>query len=61
MERREFIKGLGVAAVTAGVLAFEAPAVWAKGEKVMWRMVTSWTPGMPILQTGAERFAKRVA
>jgi len=61
MERREFIKGLGVAAVTAGVLASKAPAVWAKGEKVMWRMVTSWTPGMPILQTGAERFAKRVA
>lgn len=61
MKRRDFIKGLGIAAVTAGVLASNAPAVWAKGEKIMWRMVTAWTPGMPILQTGAERFARRVS
>lgn len=59
MDRRTFIKraGFGAAAVAA---AHVAPA-WAKGERIRWRMVTSWPPGMPILQTGAERFAQRVA
>jgi TRAP-type mannitol/chloroaromatic compound transport system substrate-binding protein len=60
MDRRTFIRraGFGAAAVAAGPLA---PAVWAKGERIRWRMVTSWPPGMPILQTGAEHFAQRVA
>jgi TRAP-type mannitol/chloroaromatic compound transport system substrate-binding protein len=25
-----------------------------------WKMVTTWPPNLPVLQTGAERFAKRV-
>lgn len=28
---------------------------------INWQMVTTWPPGFPILQTGAERFAKTVS
>ncbi|MEJ2038025.1 MAG: twin-arginine translocation signal domain-containing protein [Desulfosarcinaceae bacterium] len=37
----------------------EAPAVITE-KKFEWRMVTTWPPNLPVLQTGAERFAKRV-
>ena len=60
MKRREFLKksAIGLAGgVAATTLA--APAVLAK-QKYQWKMVTSWPAGMPILQTGAERFAKLV-
>ena len=61
MNRRNFLKK--AAAVTAGAAAAGAlsstPAS-AGAKKIRWRMVTSWPPGFPILQTGAERFAKRV-
>ena len=60
MDRRKFLKK--AAAVTAGVAAAGAvsSAPVRAGNKIRWRMVTSWPPGFPILQTGAERFAKRV-
>ncbi|MCP4747235.1 MAG: TRAP transporter substrate-binding protein [Desulfobacteraceae bacterium] len=29
-------------------------------QKFEWQMVTTWPPNLPVLQTGAERFAKRV-
>ncbi len=60
MKRRDFLKKAGVGAapaVTAG--AIQAPAVIAQ-KKYRWKMVTTWPPKLPILQTGAERFAKRV-
>jgi TRAP-type mannitol/chloroaromatic compound transport system substrate-binding protein len=44
-------------AATAGQ---EGPAV-ITGKKYEWRMVTTWPPNLPVLQTGAERFANRVA
>ncbi|MFV0423164.1 TRAP transporter substrate-binding protein [Oleidesulfovibrio sp.] len=61
MKRRDFLKtaGAGMAAGVA-VNAVSAPAVLA-GQKFQWKMITSWPPGMPILQTGAERFAKLVS
>jgi TRAP-type mannitol/chloroaromatic compound transport system substrate-binding protein len=37
----------------------QAPAVMTE-KKYEWRMVTTWPPSLPVLQTGAERFAKRV-
>ncbi len=37
----------------------KAPAVQAK-KTHEWKMVTTWPPNLPVLQTGAERFAKRV-
>ncbi len=58
MNRRNFIKGLGVGIAAASTLS--TPKVWAKGKSFRWRMVTSWPPGFPILQTGAEEFARRV-
>lgn len=61
MKRRDFLKKAGVATtVAAAGAAVAAPTVWAKGKKVKWKMVTTWPPNLPILQTGAERFAKRV-
>ncbi len=61
MKRRDFLKktGAGAAAAVAGT-AVAAPAVWAKGKTYNWKMVTTWPPNLPVLQTGAERFAKRV-
>ncbi|HEY5596626.1 MAG TPA: TRAP transporter substrate-binding protein [Candidatus Bipolaricaulota bacterium] len=32
----------------------------AQSEKFQWKMVTTWPPNFPILQTGAERFAAQV-
>jgi len=60
MKRREFIKKTGVAAASAvAVSAVSAPAVLAK-KTYRWKMVTTWPPNLPVLQTGAVRFAKRV-
>jgi TRAP-type mannitol/chloroaromatic compound transport system substrate-binding protein len=60
MKRRSFLKkaGLATAAATAAT-AVQAPAVIAQ-KKYRWKMVTTWPPKLPILQTGAERFAKRL-
>ncbi len=60
MKRREFLKQTGVAtaAAVAGT-AVAAPAVLAK-KTYRWKMVTTWPPNLPVLQIGAERFAKRV-
>ncbi len=61
MNRRNFLKK--AAAVTAGAAAagaLSSASASAGEKKFRWRMVTSWPPGFPILQTGAERFAKRV-
>jgi TRAP-type mannitol/chloroaromatic compound transport system substrate-binding protein len=44
-------------AAAAGSLV-GAPAVRAE-KKYRWRMVTSWPPHFPLLQTGAESFARR--
>jgi len=73
MERRDFLRKAGLAA--AGAVAAGAglagcaqqkeeeaagPAVQPK-KTYEWKMVTTWPPNLPVLQTGAERFAKRVA
>ena len=60
MKRRDFLKtaGLGTAAAVA-TTAVHAPAVLAK-KRYNWKMVTTWPPKFPVLQIGAERFAKRV-
>jgi TRAP-type mannitol/chloroaromatic compound transport system substrate-binding protein len=58
MKRREFLTTAGLVAATGATVS--APAVWAKGKTYSWKMVTSWPPNLPILQTGAVRFAKRL-
>ncbi len=60
MKRREFLKKTGTAAAAAvATTAIGAPAVLAQ-KKYNWKMVTTWPPNLPVLQTGAERFAKRL-
>ncbi|MFH1983570.1 MAG: TRAP transporter substrate-binding protein [Pseudomonadota bacterium] len=60
MKRRDFLKTTGKAAVAAAAAtAIGAPAVHA-AKKYSWKMVTTWPPNLPVLQTGAVRFAKRV-
>ena len=61
MERREFLKKTGMAAAAAvATSAVAAPTILAAEKTYEWKMVTTWPPGLPVLQTGAERFAKRV-
>jgi TRAP-type mannitol/chloroaromatic compound transport system substrate-binding protein len=60
VKRRDFLKkaGLGATAVAAST-AVGAPAVHAN-KTYSWKMVTTWPPKLPYLQTGADRFAKMV-
>jgi TRAP-type mannitol/chloroaromatic compound transport system substrate-binding protein len=61
MKRREFLKKAGTAtAAAAATTAVSAPYVWAKGKTYNWKMVTTWPPNLPVLQTGAVRFAQRL-
>ncbi len=60
MKRRDFLKKAGAgAAVAAAATAVNAPFVHAK-KTIKWKMVTTWPPKLPYLQTGAVRLAKRV-
>src|SRR5499426_604141 len=59
MERRRFIvKATGAAAVAATTIV-DAPVVLAQ-PKVQWRMSTTWTPALDMLQGSAHRLAKVV-
>jgi TRAP-type mannitol/chloroaromatic compound transport system substrate-binding protein len=58
MKRRDFL-GTSLAGAGLAAGAVTAPFVHA-AKTVRWNMVTTWTPDMPITQTGAERFARRV-
>ncbi len=62
MNRRTFLKKTTAGMLAAG-LASGIPVKngYAQGKTFRWRMVTSWPPGFPILQTGVERFVTRVA
>ena len=60
MQRRRFLVKAGGVLVAAGATAaVDAPYVIAQ-PKVQWRMATSWTPALDILQGMAQRFAKQV-
>ncbi len=63
MDRRSLLKkgALAGAAVAASAAGVRSSRAYAAEKKIRWRMVTSWPPAFPILQTGAERFAKRVS
>ena len=59
MKRRKFIAGAGAA--TAGAAAIlHAPAVIAQ-QKYRWRMPTTWTPALDVMQGSAQQLAKMVA
>ena len=60
MERRRFLVKAGGVLVAAGATAaIDAPNVIAQ-PKYQWRMATSWTPALDVLQGNAQRFAKMV-
>jgi len=58
MERRRFMTGGALAAAGAAAAA-HAPYVIAQ-PKIKWRMVTTWTPALNVMQGSAQRLAKRV-
>lgn len=62
MKRREFLMQAGVSAAVGAVVVAGAPdvAVSQSAKTFNWKMVTTWPPNFPVLQTGAEEFAKRV-
>ena len=57
--RRFILKGAALVAAGAATAVVEAPSVIAQ-PKYQWRMPTSWTPALDVLQGGAQRFAKMV-
>src|SRR5712692_5625980 len=60
MERRRFLVKAGGVLVAAGATAVvDAPNVIAQ-PKFQWRMSTSWTPALDVLQGGAQRLSKIV-
>jgi TRAP-type mannitol/chloroaromatic compound transport system substrate-binding protein len=59
MERRSFLAKAGVVAAAGAAAVVDAPNVIAQ-PKFQWRMATSWTPALDVLQGGAQRFARMV-
>jgi TRAP-type mannitol/chloroaromatic compound transport system substrate-binding protein len=59
MERRSFLAKAGVVAAAGAAAIVDAPNVIAQ-PKFQWRMATSWTPALDVLQGGAQRFARMV-
>jgi len=59
MKRRDFLKNAAGGALATAAVAPTA-ALAASQQHFNWKMVTTWPPNMPILQQGAERFAKDV-
>jgi TRAP-type mannitol/chloroaromatic compound transport system substrate-binding protein len=60
MQRRRFIvKAGGALAAATAATVVEAPSVIAQ-QRFQWRMATSWTPALDVLQGGAQRFARIV-
>ncbi len=59
MERRKFLLTAGGALAATGIAAVDAPHVIAR-PKYHWRMVTTWSHTLDVLQGNARRFAKIV-
>jgi TRAP-type mannitol/chloroaromatic compound transport system substrate-binding protein len=57
MKRRKFI--VGGAAAAGAVATMHAPAVIAQ-QKYRWRMPTTWTPALDVMQGSAQRLARMV-
>ena len=64
MKRRDLLRGAGLAAVATGLAACAKPqggsGAAAAGEKLQWKMVTSWPTNFPGLGTGAARLAEMI-
>src|SRR5258706_8327442 len=57
MERRNFLKKTAIATGAAAVALAEAPSVIAQ-PKFQWRISTTWTPALDVLQGAAQKIAK---
>ncbi|NJN39789.1 MAG: ABC transporter substrate-binding protein [Gammaproteobacteria bacterium] len=58
MDRRKFLRD-GALAASGAAAALHAPYVIAQ-QKIKWRMVTTWTPALNVMQGSAQLLAKRV-
>ena len=58
MQRRQFLKTVGVGAAAGATAPFIATA--SAQETITWDMVTSWPKNFPALGTGANDFAARI-
>lgn len=59
MKRRDFLKKAGIGAAAVAATTVNAPAVLAR-KNYRWKMFTTWSAGLDVLQEGCERLAKRV-
>ena len=59
MERRNFLKKTAFATSAAAVALAEAPNVIAQ-QRFQWRMSTTWTPALDVLQGAAQHLARTV-
>ena len=57
--RRFIVKGAALVAAGAATQVINAPNVIAQ-PKFQWRMSTTWTPALDVLQGGAQRLSKIV-
>ena len=55
--RRFILKGATLVAASAAAATVDAPFVHAQ-QKFQWRMSTTWTPALDVLQGGAQRMSK---
>ena len=59
MQRRDFIKGVGVGSLALGASAAGIKSVEAKADH-KWKMVTTWPKNFPGLGTGANKLAELI-
>ncbi|WPL15582.1 TRAP transporter solute receptor, DctP family [Thiorhodovibrio winogradskyi] len=60
MQRRDFIKAAGVAAITAGASTQAGQAHAKEKPEYSWKMVTTWPKNFPGLGTGANHLAELI-
>ena len=60
MQRRNFLKTVGLGAAGVAAAPFVTTASARAQETYTWDMVTSWPKNFPALGTGANDFARRV-
>jgi TRAP-type mannitol/chloroaromatic compound transport system substrate-binding protein len=61
IDRRRFLKTVGVASAGTATSALAAPAIAQSSPEIRWRMPTSWPKALDTLQGGADYFVKLVA